>query len=172
MKNLFELSSSEQMLQQNQSVDTKLSLLSHRSADNDPLPPNQLKDVGLCTAVSAAIREVAVSPAASNKTDLSGRISPGSAPASIHSFIQTSAPTTARRQRSLTATSRQQIVRLTAECVLHRARRRLSTPLLCVLQLSQLRVREVKKCTHQLSSVNLYDENIKRELRNNGEKEG
>lgn len=46
------------MVQQNQSVDTKLSVLSHRSADNDPLPPNQLKDLGLCTAVSAAIREV------------------------------------------------------------------------------------------------------------------
>lgn len=46
------------MVQQKQSVDTKLSLLSHRSADNDPLPPNQLKDLGLCTAVSAAITEV------------------------------------------------------------------------------------------------------------------
>lgn len=53
MKNLFKLSSSEQMVQQNQSVDTKLSLLSHRSADNDPLPPNQFKDLGLCTAVSS-----------------------------------------------------------------------------------------------------------------------
>lgn len=46
------------MVEQNQSVVTKLTLLSHRSADNDPLPPNQLKDLGLCPAVSAAIREV------------------------------------------------------------------------------------------------------------------